>query len=159
MEMFIYKIGWNSYEEYSVRNFTHDEYFTDEQLEEMVGQAIIDTLERSLGDTARGFLKNNEIDMGGDNKNSDLVTSCIRFDEILRLSSCFIAELEKMGFTLVEDVYDGSCVLFGWAKVCDNEWERETRNSATGKIRDRIPQDYKDQIHRFADYFCSRRNK
>jgi hypothetical protein len=40
--MYCYKIGYNSYEESNYKELEHEEKFTDKQITEMVGEAIID---------------------------------------------------------------------------------------------------------------------
>lgn len=128
MKMYVYKVGWGSYEESEYTELYHDQRFTDEDLEKMVFDAVINVLSEIV--------------------KSDFDKICLREDGIAyeEIHSKVVTVLqEKHGFTKVQ--YQASWSIFGWPSLTDKNSWRGQRDEPLDRLYESIPKDVRDAIN------------
>jgi hypothetical protein len=124
--IYVYDIGYSSYEESSYVQLTHTKKFTEAQLRRAVIKAIITVLKW--------------ID---EKKPKEIYLGCHGpgFDD---LDKFVIAELEKVGFKRIK--FQAEFSIFGWPSLTDNShWEGQ-RGGALDKVYDAIPVKLRESI-------------
>jgi hypothetical protein len=119
-EAYLYRIGYGSMEESSFWEFSHSEKFSDDELAEVVENAIVDTIK-------------------GDRDRHDGEDCNMTFQDVMENPS-FIEQLEKRGFTRVE--YTAKFSAFGWTRCDDpDDWGQHTDSDEKAmmlRIRDKL---------------------
>lgn len=128
--MFIYNVGYGSYEESEYTQLMFNELLTPEQLHKYVSDAVI----RVLTD----ITNNKEISM----------YNGLSYQEIHEL---VIDELKTVGFQEIKFAAEWSC--FGWPSLTDNEDWSGQRDKVLDQLFNEIPEDIKIKINKMSkDY-------
>jgi len=122
--MYNYKIGYGSYEESSYRELQHEKKFIDEEITEMIAEAVVDTIKKMKMDT-RYYTHNFQ----------DVFEGCYKKDcpDVCKYL------IEKFGFKPIE--YELFWSVFGWPSIFDKtDWEggRDSQNDHLNKITEAV---------------------
>lgn len=126
--MYIYNIGYGSYEGSESEQMMFSQKLDADQLHNYISKATISVLKKLVDKKCPDIA----LYMGGDG---------LTFEELFRY---VIKELETMGFQKVEFEADWFC--FGWASLInENDWKRD-RDENLNKLSSEIPKDIKEEI-------------
>lgn len=123
--MYLYKIGYGSYEDSCFTEFTHEEKFSEEELNSLVISAIIRALEGVASGENECFLMKDGVSY------EDIQTFV---DE----------ELEKDGF--VPTKYQARWSCFGWPSLVSKDAWIGQRGDVLDQIYDKIPVELREKI-------------
>jgi hypothetical protein len=136
--MFIYNVGYGSYEESEYTQLMFYRELTPDQLHKYVSDAIIRVLTNITN-----------------NKYEDLYMydgiSCQEIHEHV------IEELKTVGFQEITFTAKWSC--FGWPSLTNNEYWSGQRDEVLDKLFNEIPDDLKTQINEMSKNYRNKRNK
>lgn len=125
--MFLYNIGYGSYEESEFTQMTFDKELSQEDLHKYVINAILTVLNNVINKKYNRF----RISEFG-----------VSYQDI---HDYVIEELEKVGFQQVKFTAEWSC--FGWPSLTDDkDWEGQ-RNETLDRISKEIPDNIKNAIN------------
>jgi hypothetical protein len=123
-EMYFYKIGYHSYEESAFAELTHENKYTDEEIHNIVSNAVIRVLQEIVAKKKKCIFNSSYEGL------HDLITEDL---------------IEMDGFKKVKYQSIWSC--FGWASVTNEEdWEGQ-RGDNLKRLSSEIPIDLKQKIN------------
>lgn len=135
--MFIYNVGFGSYEESEYAQLAFDQELTPDQLHEYVSNAII----KVLSDTVK-------------NKHSRISYDGVSYQDI---HEDVIRELKAVGFQEIKFNAEWSC--FGWPSLTNKDSWSLQRDDKLDQLYREIPEELKTRINRLAENHRNRDNK
>ena len=135
--MYIYNVGFGSYEESEYAQLAFDQELTPDQLHEYVSQAIIKVLSDIVESNPRRI-------------SYDGVSYQDIHEDVIR-------ELKTVGFQEIKFNAEWSC--FGWPSLTDQDSWSGQRDDTLDRLYREIPEELKTQINRLAENHRNRDNK